>query len=181
MEMPADSNESRLARLLSQCTVELLSELGVQPELVSGMPHAPSAGECVAAFSGFGNDQIRGSFTFLGPGKLFSRLHPLPSGVTPRDLTDWACELVNQSVGRFRNRLLAYGVKLALSVPQSALAESLRLASSLQPARSPIAFAIDGMVLEGWLELKIEPAFRLAERPLANGQEALKEGSVVLF
>jgi hypothetical protein len=96
-------------------------------------------------------------------------------------LTDWACELVNQSVGRFRNRLLAYGVKLALSVPQSALASSLRLAPSLQPARSPIAFAIDGMVLEGWLELEIEPGFRLAESPLTDGEEAMKEGSVVLF
>lgn len=179
--MPADSTESRLAQLLAQCTVELLSELGVQLEPLSGTPHAPSAGESVAAFSGFGNDEIRGSFTFVGPSKLFSRLHPLPLTITPRDLTDWACELVNQSAGRFRNRLLAYGVKLALSVPQSVLAESLRLASSLQPARNPIAFAIDGMVLEGWLELEIEPGFRLPERPLSNGETALREGSVVLF
>jgi hypothetical protein len=178
--MPAESNESRLAKLLSQCTVELLSQLGVQPEPLTG-PHAHSAGEIVAAFSGFGNDEIRGSFTFVGSSKLFSRLHPLPLTITPRDLTDWACELVNQSVGRFRNRLLAYGVKLALSVPQSALGSSLRLAPSLQPARSPIAFAIDGMVLEGWLELEIEPGFRLAESPLTDGEEAMKEGSVVLF
>ena len=179
--MPGDSNEARLAELLCQCTAELLAELGVQPEPLTGAPSPPSPGESVAAFSGFGNDELRGSFTFLGPSKLFSRLHPLPSTVTPRDLTDWACELVNQSVGRFRNRLLAYGVKLSLSVPQSALADNLRLASSLQPARSPIAFAIDGMVLEGWLELEIEPSFRLAQSPVAEGAEALLEGSVVLF
>jgi len=179
--MPGDSNEARLAELLCQCTAELLAELGVHPEPLTGAPSPPSPGESVAAFSGFGNDELRGSFTFLGPSKLFSRLHPLPPTVTPRDLTDWACELVNQSVGRFRNRLLAYGVKLALSVPQSALAKSLRLASSLQPARSPIAFAIDGMVLEGWLELEIEPSFRLAQSPMADGEEALREGSVVLF
>jgi len=179
--MLADFTESRLAQLLAQCTVELLSELGVKPEHLSGTSHAPLAGEGVAAFSGFGNDQIRGSFTFLGSRELFSRLHPLPLHITPRDLADWACELVNQSVGRFCNRLLAYGVKLAMGVPQSVLAESLRLASSLQPAHNPIAFAIEGMVLEGWLELEIEPGFRLAESPLANGQEAAKEGSVVLF
>jgi hypothetical protein len=179
--MPGNSNEARLAELLSQCMTELLAELGVQPEPFTGPPRLPSAEESVAAFSGFGNDELRGSFTFLGPSKLFSRLHPLPATVTPRDLTDWACELVNQSVGRFRNRLLAYGVKLSLSVPQSALADNLRLASSLQPARSPIAFAIDGMVLEGWLELEIEPSFRLAQSPVAEGAEALLEGSVVLF
>jgi hypothetical protein len=179
--MPADSTESRLAQLLAQCMVELLSELGVQPQPLTGAPHALPAGVSVAAFSGFGNDEIRGSFTLLGSSKLFSRLHPMPLTANPRDLTDWACELVNQSVGRFSNRLLAYGVKLALSVPQSALAESLCLASSLQPARNPIAFAIEGMVLEGWLELAVEPGFRLAQYPVANGEEALREGSVVLF
>lgn len=179
--MPGDSNTARLAEILAQCTAELLTKLGVQPERLTGARQPPPTGESIAAFSGFGNDELRGSFTFLGPSKLFSRLHPLPSTVTPRDLTDWACELVNQSVGRFRNRLLAYGVKLSLSVPQSALADNLRLASSLQPARSPIAFAIDGMVLEGWLELEIEPSFRLAQSPVAEGAEALLEGSVVLF
>jgi hypothetical protein len=96
-------------------------------------------------------------------------------------LTDWACELVNQSVGRFHNRLLAYGVKLAVSVPQSALAADLRLASSLQPARDPISFAIDGMVLEGWLELDTTPTFQLAESPLHGERAALEEGSIVLF
>jgi hypothetical protein len=179
--MPADSTESRLAQLLAQCTVELLSELGVQPQSLTGTPHEPPTGESVAAFSGFGNDHIRGSFTLLGSRKLFSRLHPLPLHITPRDLADWACELVNQAVGRFSNRLLAYGVKLAMGVPQSALAESLRLASSLQPAHSPIAFAIEGMVLEGWLELAIVPGFQLAERPLVGGERAVTEGSVVLF
>jgi hypothetical protein len=179
--MPGDSQEARLSELLSQCAAELLAELGVQPELLTGGRQPPPAGESIAAFSGFGNDDIRGSFTFLGPSKLFARLHPLPPTVTPRDLTDWACELVNQSVGRFRNRLLAYGVKLALSVPQSALAEDLRLASSLQPARSPISFAIEGMVLEGWLELDMTPSFRLAESPVEGESAALQEGSMVLF
>ena len=162
-------------------TSELLAELGAKAEPAEGERQLPAAAEGIAAFSGFGNNELRGSFTLVGPTRLFSRLHPLPPTVTPRDLADWACELVNESVGRFRNRLLAYGVNLALGVPQSALADNLRLASSLQPARSPIAFAIDGMVLEGWLELEIEPSFRLAQSPVAEGAEALLEGSVVLF
>jgi hypothetical protein len=170
-----------LAKLLSQCTAELLAELGVQAEPVTGVRPPRPAGESIAAFSGFGSNELRGSFTLLGPSQLFARLHPLPPTVTPRDLTDWACELVNQSVGRFRNRLLAYGVKLALSVPQSALAEQLILSSSLEPGRTPISFAIDGMVLEGWLELDAEPGFRLAESPLDEEDAALREGSMVLF
>lgn len=128
--MPGDSNEARLAELMSQCTAELLAELGVQPEPLARAPSPPSPGESIAAFSGFVGDDLRGSYTLLGSSKLFARLDPLPPIVTPRDLSDWACELVNQSVSRFHNRLLAYGVKLAISVPQSALAGDLRLASS---------------------------------------------------
>lgn len=179
--MPGDSSETRLTELLARCTAELLAELGVQFERLTGVRQPPPTGEVIAAFSGFGNDELRGSFTLLGPSKVFARLHPLPPTITQRDLTDWACELVNQSVGRFHNRLLSYGVKLAPSVPQSALAEELRLASSLRPSRIPISFAIDGMVLEGWLELEIAPSFRLAESPLDEEAAALKEGSMVLF
>jgi len=138
-------------RLLCQCTAETARRIG-------GAARAAHRGAEPAfprrerrGLQRFGNDELRGSFTFLGPSKLFSRLHPLPPTVTPRDLTDWACELVNQSVGRFRNRLLAYGVKLALSVPQSALAR----VCVWPPVCSPLAvrhcLAIDGMVLEGWL------------------------------
>jgi len=179
--MPGDSPQARLAEILSQCTSELLAELGARPERANEAPKPPPGREGIAAFSGFGNNELRGSFTLVGPCELFSRLHPLPTTVTPRDLTDWACELVNQSVGRFRNRLLAYGVNVALSVPQSALAEQLRLSSSLRPAPTPITFAIDDMVLEGWLELEMESGFRLAESPSNLEDAAIREGSIVLF
>jgi hypothetical protein len=179
--MPGYPQEARLSELLAQCMTELLAELGVRPERLTGGRQPPPTGESIAAFSGFGNDDLRGSFTLLGPSKIFARLHPLPPTVTQRDLADWACELVNQAVGRFHNRLLAYGVKLALGLPQSALAEELRLACSFQPARSPISFAIDGMVLEGWPKLVMTSRFRLPESPLNEETAALSEGSMVIF
>ena len=179
--MPADSNQARLAKILSQCTSELLAELGAKAEPAEGERQLPAAAEGIAAFSGFGNNELRGSFTLVGPTRLFSRLHPLPPTVTPRDLADWACELVNESVGRFRNRLLAYGVNLALGVPQSALADQLRLSSSLRPTPTPITFSVDDMVLEGWLELELTSGFRLAENLSDERAAALREGSIVLF
>ena len=112
---------------------------------------------------------------------MFSRLHPLPPTVTPRDLADWACELVNQATGRFRNQLLGYGVSLALSVPQSAIGTQVRLSSSLRPGRTPIAFSIEGMVLEGWLELNLRPGFHLSERHSEETAAALSEGSLLFF
>jgi hypothetical protein len=179
--MTEDAKEKRLARMLSSCTADLLCELGAKPQSIDEVRRPRTSGEHIAAFSGFGGNGFRGSYTLLAPSPLLSRLHPLPPTVDPRDLTDWACELVNQSVGRFRNRLLSYGVDMILSVPQSVLAEELRLSSSLQPARSPSVFVIDGMVLEGWLELELNPVFRLPESPLNQEELALKEGSLVLF
>jgi hypothetical protein len=61
------------------------------------------------------------------------------------------------------------------------LAEELLLSSSLQSGHAPISFVIDGMVLEGWLELDTDPVFRLAESPLDKEAAALEEGSIVLF
>jgi hypothetical protein len=180
--MPGDSNETRLAEIVAQCMGELLTELKVQAERLTGARQPPPAGEAIAAFCGFGNNELRGSFTLLGPSKLFARLHPIPPTPSPRDLTDWACELANQSVGRFRNRMFAYGVRLAPSLPQSALAEQLMLSSSLhQPARTPIAFSIDGMVLEGWFDVEIQPSFRLAEKPSEEEAIVLNEGGMLIF
>jgi hypothetical protein len=176
-----NANEQRLEELLSTCVGELLQETGRGAERVLGQKEPLSPREGLTAFCGFGSTDFRGSVSVLGSVQLFSNLHPLPTTVTPRDLTDWACEFVNQMVGRYRNRLLAYNVSLALGVPQSVLAENVRLSSSLRRAHSPIRYVIDGAVLETWLELNIRPGFELAEDPADDGAGALKEGSALFF
>jgi hypothetical protein len=179
--MPADSNEARLAEIMARCLIELLAELKASAERITGARQPPPAGESIAAFCGFGNNELRGSFTLLGPSKLFAWLHPMSPTASPRDLTDWACELANQSVGRFRNRMFAYGVRLAPSLPQSALAEQLLLSSSLQPSRTPIAFSIEGMALEGWFDVDMQPGFQLAENPSEEEAAVLNEGAMLIF
>ena len=179
--MSGNSNEERLEEILATCIGELLAELSPEARRVVAEHQSSALQESLAAFGGFGSTDFRGSLTLLGSVSLFSQLHPLPSSVTPRDLADWACELVNQMVGRYRNRLLAYNVNLALGVPQSALAQNMRLSSSLRQRRNPICFAIHGAVLEIWLELNIRPDFNLADNPENSKGTALREGSVVFF
>jgi hypothetical protein len=179
--MPGDSSETRLAEIFSDCAAEMLSDLGVQAARLAGSRPLRPTGDSTAAFASFGNEEVRGSLTLVAPSELFSRLHPLPPNVSPRDLDDWACEMVNQAVGRFRNRLAAYGTKVKFGVPLSALAELLDLTSSCQTAWSPILFAVGGMVLECWLELDVTPDFRLAESRSDEIEAALKEGTIILF
>ncbi len=179
--MPVESSETRLAEIFSDCAAEMLSDLGVQAVRLTGSRPPRPIGDGTAAFSSFGNEEVRGSLTLAAPSELFSRLHPLQPSAIPRDLDDWACEMVNQAVGRFRNRLAAYGARVKFGVPLSALAELLDLASICQAAWSPILFAVDGMVLECWLELDVKPNFRLAESRSDETESALKEGAILLF
>lgn len=178
--MADESNEQRLVEIFERCTGELLTSLGVKFEQVDAETKAQEESGAIAAFSGFGNDDVRGSYALVGSSNLFSRLHPLPPSVTPRDLADWACEVVNQVVGRFRNRLATYGVSLTISVPQSAVASQIRVSSSLHSNRKPIAFMVEGMLLEGWIELEIKPGFNLPPEPLEQ-ESVLDEGAMVIF
>jgi hypothetical protein len=180
--MTANPEQQRFEDILATCMTELLTELGVSAERLTADHEPLSLHESMTAFCGFGSTDLRGSVTILGSLPLLSRLHPLPATVTPRDLADWACEFVNQTVGRYRNRLLAYNVSLALGVPQSALAENVRLSSRLRRRTTPLCYKIDGMVLEIWLELSIRPGFILKETSAADEDSAaLKEGSILFF
>jgi hypothetical protein len=179
--MPGSSNEERLAELFSQCAAEMLVDLGASGTRLAGARQPQPTAESVAAFVSFGNAELHGSLTLLAPGKLFSLLHPAATTAPPSDLDDWACEMVNQAVGRFRNRLASYAVKVVFGVPQNVLAELLRFSSGLEPGGSLISFAVDDMVLDCLLELEAEPDFWLADSPMEEIEKALKEGTLVLF
>jgi hypothetical protein len=179
--MSDDSTEKRLVEIFAGCTRDLLTSLGLTPERVTEERAAHGDAAEIAAFSGFGNDHLRGSCVLLGSKRLFSRLHPIPPSMTLRDLADWACEVVNQSVGRFRNHMTTYGVPLAISVPQSALATQLHLSSSLRESRRPISYLVEGMLLQGWLELEMGPEFKLAPGPVHLKEPVLNEGAMVIF
>jgi hypothetical protein len=179
--MSHHSNEARLEEILAICMAELFAEQGVNAERFLGEHEPLSLRESLTAFCGFGSAHFRGSLTILGSVTLFSRLHPLPTNMSPRNLADWACELINQIAGRYRNHLLTYDVSLALAVPQSAIAENVQLSSRLRRTRNPICFSIDNTVLEAWLELNIRPGFKLADAPTDEAAAAFRAGSVLFF
>lgn len=179
--MLAKTNEERLTEILTSCMEELFSEQSVRVSRLASDYRPPSSSESLAAFSGFGSSAFRGSLILLGSLSLFSRMHPLPMNVVPRDLADWACELVNQAVGRYRNRLLAYDVSLTIGAPQSALAQNVRPFVSRRSNRQPICFAAESDILAVWLELAINPNFRLPDKPTHERSVALREGSALFF
>lgn len=180
--MPGDSNEKRLSEIFSQCAAELLDALGAHAtNLAVPRPSEPTS-DSIAAFIPFGNGELRGSLTLQAPRGLFALLHPVtPAAAPPHDLVDWASEMANQAVGRFRNRLAAHAVKVTFGVPRNVPAEPLPHPSELGPAGFLIAFAVHDMVLHCWLELETQPDFWLEESPMEEIEKALQEGTLVLF
>lgn len=177
--MPAKSTEERLNKILAACLMELVRDLGAEPSWLPAPENAP--GEVIAAFIGFGSDEVRGSFTLLGQPRVFARLHPIPSEDSKRDLADWARELANQAVGRFKNRVLGYGLEIAISTPQSLVAEQVRMKRTQSELRTPLVIKIEDLTLETWLELDVRSGFTLAEKTGSSAEAVLSEGSVVLF
>jgi len=179
--MPGKSTEERLNEILAVCLTELVRDLGVKPSWLFGRPPENAPGDILAAFVGFGSDDVRGSFTLLGQPRVFARLHPIPAQGNKRDLADWARELANQAVGRFKNRVLGYGLAIAISSPQSMVAEQVRMKKTQKDLRTPLIIEIDDMTLESWLELDVRAGFTLADKPSSPFEDVLSEGSVVLF
>jgi hypothetical protein len=179
--MPGRSAEERLNEILAVCLTELVRDLGVKPSWLHGRTQEVGTGEVLAVFVGFGSDDVRGSFTLVGQPRVFARLHPIPAEGNQRDLADWARELANQAVGRFRNRVLGYGLAIAVSSPQSLVAEQVRMTKTQKQLRTPLVIGIDDMTLETWLELDVRSGFTLADKPGSPSEAALSEGSVVLF
>ena len=179
--MAGKSTEERLNEILAVCLTELVRDLGVKPSCSLGGPAENARGDVLAAFVGFGSDDVRGSFTLLGQPAVFARLHPVPEQGNKRDLADWARELANQAVGRFKNRVLGYGLSIALGSPQSLFAEQVRMERTQRNLRTPLIIGIENMTLESWLELDVRSGFILADKPDSPTEAALSEGSVVLF
>jgi len=176
--MSSHSNEARLEEILTICMAELFAEQRVKAERSWGEHEPLSLSESRTAFCVLGSTHFRGSLTILESVALSFRLHPLPTNMSPRNLADWACELMNQIAGRYRNRLLAYDASLALAVPESVLAENVWPSSRRSQRRNPICFSIDHTVLQAWPELNIRLDFKLDDVPTDEAAVAFGAGSV---
>lgn len=65
----------------------------------------------LVGFIGFTNPELRGAFA------LAIERPPVAMGVEAANASDWVGELSNQLLGRFKNKLIGYGVILEMSTP----------------------------------------------------------------
>ena len=180
--MPENPSEKRLTGILAVCLRELMDDLGAEPAWLPEYQPCVELGDVLAASVEFHGSSLRGSIILAGHPRVFARLYPFPTTKERLDMVDWTRELTNQVVGRFKNRVLAYGLGLSVNLPRSVPVAELRAASRRKLIEIPMSMGIEEMRLDALLELDVGPEFKLADQSvrLPKGP-ALAEGSVVLF
>ena len=129
----------------------------------------------LGAAIGFTSAHVRGVLAIAVDEQLASAMHPL-TGSDSASSTDWIGELANQLLGRLKNKLLAYGVELALSTPVVVQGTDLRLGAVHRRA-TRLAFGHGQNQAQVWWDAEVDSDLVLAEAE----DEAQSEGEMVLF
>jgi hypothetical protein len=169
-----EASLSLLDDLLHDCCHELLADYGLHEDSAS----VPSASSFVAAIDFSGKD-LSGTVVFRATPSVCRQTFRAAGGpgaaLELSESADWMCELVNQLVGRIKNKLRVYQVSFTVNLP--------RLLAALPPDKLESSvrsrFVSDGGVFAGYLDVLISPGFAF-DAPTPDGSLP-EEGELVLF
>jgi len=195
--MPKRKAEQTIAKLVGECVDGVIRDLGFQArKLESEAVRSPDQ-KALAVRIRFGNDEVQGGVTLQATHVMFQRLFPrdpqaVVVGAGTLDLSDWAREVANLIVGRFRNRASQYGLLVAISCPENVSLDQLVETTSGTASRIPLVFAIAAAAsaetcdesdqrLDAWLELSVADGVSLSESPVQSQDDALFEGDTIIF
>jgi Chemotaxis phosphatase CheX len=175
------------ALILRGCVDESASEvfaacaLPVEPD--GAEPGGPaSEASMLAAFIGFTSDRLLGTLTLVAPVSLMRASHPVALGASDAlyQVFDWAGEIVNQILGRVKNKLVFRGLDLRASTPQTMRASHFELTSSSRMRVCSLGFrGADGQVRVQCDAVAPEDVVVFPAG--AAGVECLGEGTLELF
>jgi hypothetical protein len=129
-EMLASDLET-LKSFLIDCCKDVFGTYGLVLELQEGRPFQ-GASDQVGTFIGFMGPSFRGTLTMFAPTSFMKATYPLGTDDGREDLQlfDWSSELANQLLGRLKNKLVARGVEIEMSLPKTVRVTQVFMASS---------------------------------------------------
>jgi CheY-specific phosphatase CheX len=169
-----DNQEIMSAQLRESCK-ELFESIQVASRILDKRT-AGAAGRQIASVLGFNGWQIRGSLTVRSTVGFFEDTHPVAKTSHPvgqDGVVDWAGEFTNQLLGRFKNKMLAYGLDFQVGVPVTIYGENLVEASvgaegvvsyQFRTSSNMVSVTFVGRLMPG-VELFAEPEGRTAAQP----------------
>jgi CheY-specific phosphatase CheX len=164
---------------LEDTTLALFESIGVR--LWRAAANAKSSDD-IAASIGFAGEELRGALVLTSSRRLVQ--YVLPQEVRDRDadeqLADWMGELSNQLLGRVKNRLLRYGVSLAMGTPTVMFGSGIARKDTHKGLRRRFAFRHADETLVLCFDALPVPGLNLAA-PVASPALGILEGDVALF
>ena len=172
--MSVDTKQLFVSRL-RESTTEFFAGLSLPAAFVD-RPGAGPAGRQIASVLGFSAWQIRGSLTVRSTVAFFEDTHPTAKGNSPiaqEAVVDWAGEFTNQLLGRFKNKMLAYGLDFQVGIPVTLYGENLIevgiatdtvTSYQLRTSNHLVGVTLLGRLAPG-VELFAEPAGKAAVKP----------------
>jgi hypothetical protein len=140
------SVQNEVAALAASACAELFDAYGIRLTPVTG--YLPRSEEpMISGVMGFVGPNIRGTLL------MASERGPLmASRPCEGRLRDWAGELANQIVGQLKNKLLARGTDLALSVP--VVLQGIRVEPLPKNESAPSVFTAGNGLVMVWVEIE---------------------------
>jgi hypothetical protein len=170
----ADPKQLLVSRL-RESSAEHFAALCLAARIVD-KPTVLPAGRQIASVLAFSGWQVRGSLTVRSSVSFFENSHPTAIGNSPlaQDaVADWAGEFTNQLLGRFKNKMLAYGLDFQVGIPVTLYGENLIevgiatdtvTSYQLRTSNHLVGVTLLGRLAPG-VELFAEPAGKAAVKP----------------
>ena len=176
-EVFVESIRSCCVALFEGCGTPV-STVGEEHDVETHLHHAGFAG-----LIGFGGTEVRGSLVMYFDETLVVATRPQTLGrVDDQDaaLRDWTGEMANQLLGRVKNNLLKYNVKVAMGVPTAISGQGYTLTSvgDMSPVR--LRFTSEFGNLSLLLNMRFRPGLRL-DPPNEEEEDTAAEGDLMLF
>lgn len=175
---PASGIRGGIDSLVQGSLVDLFGayQVAVAPLPRSSRPSIPTL-SYISATVGFvrlGLASPAGRITLSLPSALLAQMSPLAAGKLQ---ADWARELANQLMGRIKNRLLPFNVRLQLGV--STLVDSARLVHQLHGSSEARVYI--GRTLRGEIVVTFEGVPEDSELSYTGPVGQASEGDAILF
>ncbi len=173
-----DRNYAILDQLLRDCCMELMADYGLPATPTPLSTQEPTADVAVAAIDFSGRD-LRGTIGLRMTNSVVLETYRSALGVAVQQgspaANDWTCELVNQLMGRLKNKLRSYNVSFNVNTPR--LLATFPVGELERALRS--RFVSDRGTFAGYLDVLIAPGFVFVDAP--PEAPLVDEGELVLF
>lgn len=164
-----------LDNLLFSSTVGLFKAYGLQLTESQNRPREVATATMCAVI-GFSGTTLSGALMIAADPEPIHKSRPTPEASD----RDWIAELSNQLLGRFKNRLLGYGVEVYASTPVVLRGERIT-PLGLHGSLPGVIFdtSVGGRVTV-WVDHVAVDGLKL-DKALAGAEAPAREGDVVLF